>query len=122
MKKKIILGAFVLILVTINLSKTFINKNIAYKVNPLLNIPFAFAGENDDPNYSYAKELVAKEVYGTVYKISGGLKFVYANLPLGAHIESTYSNQLVAWKKNCDFWLPAKCDQNKVGVFPINLN
>ena len=61
-----------------------------------------------EPNYAYAAKLTAEECNITV--INGEFTIFYNGIEIGPGLAYEHKGTQV----NCNFWLLAKCDQNKI--------
>lgn len=141
-KHRILLGAVLIICIAINVSVNFDGgKKLTSSLNSLITQAYADGedggdlnslttqasangedgGDDGGPNWVYLEKLSASSIYDTVVEVEGGTKFIIEKLPVGLKVKAIYNDHLVAQAKNCKPYSISRCDQNKVGIFPVNL-
>ena len=70
--------------------------------------------------YTYLAKLTSKSEYGRVAEFETGCKIPIDQIPIGITCTYTIKDKgIVGETGNCTFWLTSKCDQSKVGYFPV---
>jgi hypothetical protein len=103
---------------------------LAINVKVTLDDPFvllsdeavATTSSSSDPNYTYFAKLTASPVYGNVAIFENGCTIPIEGIPIGLTCSYETSQDVVGHLKNCTFFLTSKCDQSKVGYFPIEVS
>ena len=70
-------------------------------------------------NWAYLAKLTAEPLYDEYITTTCGLTGWVKLLGGSFDVEHTHYSGLAGEIKNCTFWLTARCDQNKVGVYYI---